>query len=345
MSNFKNYNKSMVFNFQESPRFNCDTIKSIKSSELNNSKINEENGKNTFKNKLFTINKIEKDKFNTATKNEALLGRPNLKHINTIHPNRNKTYYMNILDSIYQNDSHLDRTNVKLKFNQNNMKNSSLIPFPKKISKDKLIKEEDIIKEDVKKNKKHSKRKRSDGDGNQFDTTGIKKKSKKYNSTHLILKMKKKSTNSLKKYTEIDKVRDILKDEKITKISKKVKENEDKSKDNNIKDKEENKSEKKNEGIINGNYIDQENKNINEKENKMNDNNSYGKKEIQIKKNNYNNEHNKDKVIVDINHVETKSKNEIVKFTNKEKEKGKKKRKGFPFCCCLIKDDSSDNEG
>lgn len=77
----------------------------------------------------------------------------------------------------------------------------------------------------------------------------------------------------------------------------------------------------------------------------MNDNNSYGKKEIQIKKNNYNNEHNKDKVIVDINHVETKSKNEIVKFTNKEKEKGKKKRKGFPFCCCLIKDDSSDNEG
>lgn len=49
----------------------------------------------------------------------------------------------------------------------------------------------------------------------------------------------------MKKYTEIDKVRDILKDEKITKISKKVKENEDKSKDNNIKDKEENKSEKK----------------------------------------------------------------------------------------------------
>ena len=76
----------------------------------------------------------------------------------------------------------------------------------------------------------------------------------------------------------------------------------------------------------------------------MNDNNSYENKVIQTKKQDYNKEHNKNKVIVDINHVETKSKNEIVKYTNKEKEKGKKRRKGFPLCCCIIKDDSSDNE-
>ena len=76
----------------------------------------------------------------------------------------------------------------------------------------------------------------------------------------------------------------------------------------------------------------------------MNDNNSYGNKEIPIKKKEYNNENNKDKVIVDINHVETKSKNEIVKYTNKDKEKGKKRHRGFPLCCFIIKDDSSDKE-
>ena len=332
MRNFKDYNKSMIFNFQESPRFNYDINKSIKSSELNNNKINEGSGKITFKNKL---KQIDKDLFNRATKNDALINRPSIQHKNTIHPKRNKKYYMNILDSIYQNDSHLNETNVKLKFNQNNLKTSSLIPFPKKFSKEKLIKEEDIIKEDLKKSKKNSKRKLSEDDGNKFDRIGNKKKTKKFNSSHLILKMKKKNNNNLKN-TEIDKNRDILKDEKIKTIIKKENENEEKSKDV----KEENKNEKQNEGIIEGKNIYQ----VNEKENKMNDNNSYENKIIQTKKKNYNNEHNKNKEIVDINHVETKSKNEIVKYTNKEKEKGEKRRKGFPLCCFIIKDDSSDNE-
>ena len=334
MRNFKDYNKSMIFNFQESPRFNYDNIKSIKSSEVSNNKINEGSGKTIFKNKL---KQIDKDKFNRATRNEDLINRPNIQHKNTLHPKRNKKYYMNILDRIYQNDSHLNETNVKLKFNQNNLKTSSLIPFPKKFSKEKLIKEEDIIKEDLKKSKKNSKRKLSEDDGNKFDRIGNKKKTKKFNSSHLILKLKKKNNNNLKN-TEIDKKRDFLKDEEIKTIIKKENENEEKSKDV----KEENKSEKKNESIIEDKYIYQVN--INEKENKMNDNNSYENKIIQIKKKDYNNEHNKSKVIVDINHVETKSKNEIVKYTNKEKEKGKKRRKGFPLCCCFIKDDSSDNE-
>ena len=331
MNNFKDYNKSMIFNFQESPRFNYDINKSIKSSELYNNKINEGSGKITFKNKL---KQIDKDLFNRATKNDALINRPSIQHKNTIHPKRNKKYYMNILDNIYQNDSHLNETNVKLKFNQNNIKTSSLIPFPKKFSKEKLIKEEDIIKEDLKKSKKNSKRKLSEDDGNKFDRIGNKKKTKKFNSSHLILKMKKKNNNNLKN-TEIDKIRD---DEKIKTIRKKENENEEKSKDV----KEENKSEKKNESIIEDKNIYQVN--INEKENKMNDNNSYENKVIQAKKQDYNKEHHKNKVIVDINHVETKSKNEIVKYTNKEKEKGKKRRKGFPLCCCIIKDDSSDNE-
>jgi hypothetical protein len=339
MSNLKHYNKSMIFNFQESPRFNYDTIKSIKSSEHNSNRIDEENRINTFKNKLKQINK---DKFYREDKNDALIGRPNIQHKNTIHPNRNKNYYMKLLDSIYQNESHLDRTNVKLKYNQNNTKNSSLIPFPKKISKDKLVKEEDIIKEDVKKRKSHSKKKEIDNDGNQIDGTGIKKKTKKYNSSHLILKLKKKSSNSLRKYSEIDRLRDILQDEKNKKSTKNVNGNEVKSKDDNKKVIEENKSENKSEKMVEGKNIDQ--LNINEKENKMNDNISYDNKEIQVKKKNYNNEHNKSKVIVDINHVETKSKNEIVKYTNKEKEKGEKRRKGFPLCCFIIKDDSSDNE-
>ena len=332
MNNFKDYNKSMIFNFQESPRFNYFFSKSIKSSELNNNKMNEGSGKTIFKNKL---KQIDKDKFNRATRNEDLINRPNIQHKNTLHPKRNKKYYMNILDSIYQNDSHLNETNVKLKFNQNNLKTSSLIPFPKKISKEKLIKEEDIIKEDLKKSKKCSKRKVSEDDGNKFDRIYTKKKTKKFNSSHLILKLKKKNNNTLKN-TEIDKNRDILKDEKIKTIIKKENENEEKSKDV----KEENKNEKQNEGIIEGKNIYQ----VNEKENKMNDNNSYENKIIQTKKKNYNNEHNKNKEIVDINHVETKSKNEIVKYTNKEKEKGEKRRKGFPLCCFIIKDDSSDNE-
>ena len=337
MSNFKDYTKSMIFNFQESPRFNYDTGKSIKSSEQqNNNIINEENGKNIFKNKL---KQMDKDKFNNAIKNEKSIIRSNIQHKKTIHPNRNKNYYMNILDSIYQNESHLDRTNIKLKTNQINTKNSSLIPFPKKFSKDKLIKEEDIIKEDVKKIKKHSKRKRSEGDGNQFDRTNIKTKTKKYNSSQQILKVKKKNNKSLRKFTEIDKFKDFLKDEKMKNITKKVKENEEKSKDENKKVKT-----GKNEGKIEGDNIYQENKNINEKDNKMNYNNSYGNKEIQIKKKEYNNVNNKDKVIIDINHVETKSKNEIVKYTNKDKEKGKKRRRGFPLCCFIIKDDSSDKE-
>jgi hypothetical protein len=340
MSNKKDYNKSMIFNFQESPRFNVETVKTIKSSEPNCHRLNEETGKNTFKNKLI---QIDKDKFNCATKNENFTKRSNIQHKNTIHPNRNKNYYMNILDSIYQNEPHLDRTNVKLKFNQNNTKISSLIPFPKKFSKDKLVKDEDIIKEDVKK-RKHSKRKGSENEGNQFNRTNTKKKTKKFNSSHQLIKMKKKSSCSLRKYTEFDKIKDILKEEK-TKITKKAKENEEKSKDGSKKAKEDNKSENKKEGNIVGDNIDQENKNINEKENKMNDNNSYDNKEIPIKKKDYNNkEHNKDKIIVDINHVETKSKNEIVKYTNKDKEKGKKKRKGFPLCCFIIKDDSSDND-
>lgn len=337
MSNFKDYTKSMIFNFQESPRFNYDTGKSIKSSEHhNNNKINDESGKNIFKNKL---KQMDKDKFNDEIKNEKFIIRSNLQHKKTLHPNRNKNYYMNILDSIYQNESHLDRTNIKLKTNQNNTKNSSLIPFPKKFCKEKLIKEEDIIKEDVKKIKKHSKRKRSEGDGNQFDRINIKKKTKKYNSSQQILKMKKKSNKSLRKFTEIDKLKDILKDKKMKSITKKVNENEEKSKDENKKVKID-----KNEGKNGGGNIYQENKNINEKENKMNDNNSYGNKEIQIKKKEYNNENNKDKVIFDINHVETKSKNEIVKYTNKDKEKGKKRHRGFPLCCFIIKDDSSDKE-
>ena len=335
MNNFKD-KKSMIFDFQESPRFNYDISKSIKSSELNNNKNNEGSGKNTFKNKL---KQIDKDKFNRATRNEDLTNRPNIQHKNTLHPKRNKKYYMNILDSIYQNDSHLNETNIKLKFNQNNIKTSSLIPFPKKISKDKLIKEEDIIKEDLKKSKKISKRKGSEDDGNKFDRIGNKKKTKKFNSSHLILKLKKKTNNNNNlKNTEIDKIKDILKDEKIKTITNKVNEDEEKNKDI----MEENKSEKKNEGIIEGKNIFHVN--INEKENKMNDNNSYEKKVIQTKKKDCNNEQNKSKVIVDINHVETKSKNEIVKYTNKEKEKGKKRSKGFPLCCCIIKDDSSDKE-
>lgn len=336
MFNFNDYNKSMCFNFQESPRFNYDTIKSIKSSEHNNSRLNEENGKNIFKNKL---KQIDKDIFSNATKNENIITRSSIKHKNTLHPNRNKNYYLKILDSIYKNDSHLNQTNMKFKLNQNNTKISTSIPYPKKISKDKLVKDEDIIKENVKRNKKHSKRKESEVDGNNFDRNGIKRKTKKYNSSHQIIKLKKKINNNIAKYTEINKLKDNLKEKTIT---KKIKENEEKGKNESGKDKDDNKSENKKQSKIEGINIEQENKNINE--NKMNDNNHYKNEEISIKKMEYHNENHKDKVIVDINHVETKSKNEIVKYTKKEKEKGKTKHRGFPLCCFIIKDDSSDNE-
>jgi hypothetical protein len=219
MSN-KDYNKSMIFNTQQSPIFNFNKKKLF---DPSNSKIDEEASKNSFKSKL---KKIDKEFFNSIPKNDKLMNNTTILHKKSNNSNKDKQYYQNLLNEIYQNESHFDCTNIKKKMNESNIKVSSLIPISKKMinkSKEKFLKEEENLKEKediLKKNKKHSRRKGSFNIDNKNNArrNSIKRKSKKYNSTHELIKVKKKiGSHNPRKSSEIGKIKDIIKDQEKTK--------------------------------------------------------------------------------------------------------------------------------
>ena len=108
MSN-KDYNKSMIFNTQQSPIFNFNKKKLL---DPSNSKIDEEASKNSFKSKL---KKIDKEFFNSIPKNDKLMNNTTILHKKSNNSNKNKQYYQNLLNEIYQNESHFDCTNIKKK--------------------------------------------------------------------------------------------------------------------------------------------------------------------------------------------------------------------------------------
>ena len=395
MKNIKDYNKSCCFNLQTCPTFNFNTVKKY---DPYYNKIDEESNKNSFKSKLI---QLDKEKFSNIPKNEKLMNNSTILNKNNFNYNKDKNYYTNLLNNIYQNESHFEHTNVKKKLNDSNLRISSLIPISKKMfnqSKGKIIKEEDIIKaDDYKKKKRHSKRKGSFNEEEKLQISLRKKKTLKFNSTHMLVKVKKKSCSNIRKFSGIDKARDILREEKKVKtIIKKVKndkeEDEKNNNDNyhNVHDKNDNNKKENNKNNIdendnNKNNIDDndnisfENKNEDKKDNNNIENNKiYGikteennnkiilnnKKEENINEkinknnNDFNNEINnnekknsiisnkkticKEKETFDINNIETKNKNDIIKYKNKYKKA--KKYRCFPFCCLTVNDDNSDND-
>jgi hypothetical protein len=327
----------MIFNAQQSPIFNFNKNKLF---DPSNSKIDEEASKNSFKSKL---KKIDKELFNNIPKNDKLMNNTTILHKRSHHSFKDKQYYQNLLDEIYQNESHFDGTNIKKKINEGNIKISSLIPKSKKMinkSKEKFLKEEENFKEKediLKKNKKHSRRKGSFNADNKLNVhrNMIKRKSKKYNSSHELIKVKKKrGSHNLRKLSEIGKIKDIIKEQqKIKKVIHKKdedKDEEDKKEDENEDKNKNNKYKKKGEDLI-------KNKNGNLKEENNNEKNKFDTIDI----NNHNTK--KDNEIKSTINDKNNNKCNIIKFSKNE-NKNKKKRKSFPFCCLTALGDASDSE-
>ena len=244
MRNIKDYNKSLCFNFQQSPRFNNEKKKLF---DPYSSKIDEGSSKHTFKNKL---KQLEKDKFSNIPKNENLMNYSTILHKKSHENNKDQNYYINLLNNIYQQEQHLDNTNIKKKLNEN-LKISSIIPVSRKMvdqTKEKIKEEknkDDFLK---KNNRKNSRRRTSFNDLTKFHRKNSKRLTKNSFSSLNFLNAKKRNSQSLRRMSEIGKVLEYLKEEEKVKKYKKEKEgndndnnNENKNGNNDKENKEENK--------------------------------------------------------------------------------------------------------
>ena len=83
----RDFNKSMIFNAQQSPIFNFNKNKLF---DPSNSKIDEEASKNSFKSKL---KKIDKELFNNIPKNDKLMNNTTILHKRSHHSYKDKQYY------------------------------------------------------------------------------------------------------------------------------------------------------------------------------------------------------------------------------------------------------------
>ena len=159
MKNVEDYKKSVKLDSQKNSKKNI--IRKY-SCELLKYKQKEDNGNNSFKNKL---KKVDKNKFKNIPRNNNL-DISSLFYNNRSNNNnyrRTKFLSLNVLNNLQFKDDHFyNKTNIKPeKYSDNNLKISSLIPISKKNNKSKLriIKDKEmymstIIKEAKKKFKK-----------------------------------------------------------------------------------------------------------------------------------------------------------------------------------------------
>lgn len=343
MINNKEYNKSTYFDCEQSPKFK---FSKRLSSDADKEKFKAKAGLNSISNKL---RQIEKNKFRNIPKNEGLMDCSSIHRNDTNHnrrSNKDKTCYKSFLSGICQNELDTKNlTNIKKKLNDSNMKVSSLIPISKKKrskqSKMKTIKEkENTIINILNKKIIKCRRKYSCGDDKvSKNSKNNKKKETKYNSSNSLVKLKAHKRLYNNRYTDLNVIRHILKEEEKTKIvpkkesNKKISDKKNNNKDqfstyicnnNNIRDSKLSKLSK-----ISGN---RSNKNSTKKVNFYLNDDKNEKKHYHVNK-----EENK----VEINHAKTKNECDIINISNKAK---KKKCRGFPFCCLTVKDGDSSEE-
>ena len=344
MNNNKEYNKSTYFDCQQSPKFK---FSKRLSSDADKEKFKAKAGINSISNKL---RQIDKNKFRNIPKNEGLMDGSSIQRNETNHnrrSNKDKTYYKSLLSGIYQNElESKNLTNIKKKLNDSNLKVSSLIPIAKKKrskqSRMKTIKEkENQILNILNKNIRKTRRKYSCGDEKvSKNSKNHKKNEARYNSTNSLVKIKPHKKLYNNRYTDLNVIRHILREEEKTKImpkkesNKNISDKKNKNKDqfstfiynnnHNIRDSKLSKLSK-----ISGN---RSNKNSTKKVNFYVDDDKNEKKHHHV---------NKEENQIDINHAKTKNECDIINISNKAK---KKKYRGFPFCCLTVKDGDSSEE-